>query len=163
MKTIQVNQHGNAEVLKLTEVEIPTPQAGQALVKIHYVNFIDVAMRRGWYPNPPIPTPFIPGVRGAGDVIAVGESVTEVKVGDRVSFMQEEEPGLDRAYAEYIPLAAWKLISLPDFISFETAAAMTDRGLTTQYMMHEFVTLQQQEKRFLFTKAVGGMGLKLVQ
>ena len=49
MKTIQVNQHGNAEVLKLTEVEIPKPQAGQALVKIHYagVNFIDVAMRRG--------------------------------------------------------------------------------------------------------------------
>ena len=58
-------------------------------MKIHHVNFIDVAMRRGWYPNPPIPTPFIPGVRGAGEVIAVGESVTEVKVGDHVSFMQE--------------------------------------------------------------------------
>ena len=74
MKTIQVNQHGNAEVLKLTEVGIPKPQAGQALVKIYYtgVNFIDVAMRRGWYPNPPIPTPFIPGVEGAGEVIAVG-------------------------------------------------------------------------------------------
>lgn len=46
MKTIQVNQHGNAEVLKLTEVGIPKPQAGQALVKIYYtsVNFIDVGL-----------------------------------------------------------------------------------------------------------------------
>ncbi|MCC5643498.1 alcohol dehydrogenase catalytic domain-containing protein [Nostoc sp. CHAB 5824] len=164
MKTIQVNQHGNAEVLKLTEVEIPKPQAKQALVKINYagVNFIDVAMRRGWYPNPPIPTPFIPGVEGAGEVIAIGEGVTEVKVGDRVSFMQEEEPGLDRAYAEYIPIAAWKLMPLPDTISFETAAAMTAQGLTTQYMMHEFTSVQPG-KTTLIHAAAGGMGLNLVQ
>ncbi len=164
MKTIQVNQHGNAEVLKLTEVEIPKPQAKQALVKINYagVNFIDVAMRRGWYPNPPIPTPFIPGVEGAGEVIAIGEGVTEVKVGDRVSFMQEEEPGLDRAYAEYIPIAAWKLMPLPDAISFETAAAMTAQGLTTQYMMHEFTSVQPG-KTILIHAAAGGMGLNLVQ
>jgi NADPH2:quinone reductase len=164
MKTIQVNQHGNAEVLKLTEVEIPKPQAEQALVKIHYagVNFIDVAMRRGWYPNPPIPTPFIPGVEGAGEVIAVGEGVAEVKVGDRVSFMQEEEPGLERAYAEYMPIAAWKLIPLPNAISFETAAAMTAQGLTTQYMMHEFISVQPG-KTILIHAAAGGMGLNLVQ
>ena len=164
MKTIQVNQHGDVEGLKLVETEIPKPQAEQALVKIHYadVNFIDVAMRRGWYPNPPIPTPFIPGVEGAGEVIAIGEGVTEVKVGDRVSFMQEEEPGLDRAYAEYIPIAAWKLIPLPDSISFETAAAMTAQGLTTQYMMHEFISLQAG-KNILIHAAAGGMGLNLVQ
>ncbi|NJO44104.1 MAG: quinone oxidoreductase [Cyanobacteria bacterium CRU_2_1] len=164
MKTIQVNQHGDADVLKLNEIEIPKPQAGQALVKIHYagVNFIDVAMRRGWYPNPPIPTPFTPGVEGAGEVVAIAEGVTEVKVGDRVSFMQEEEPGLERAYAEYIPIVAWKLIPLPDFISFETAAAMTAQGLTTQYMMHEFVTLQPG-KTVLIHAAAGGMGLNLVQ
>ncbi|BAZ06181.1 quinone oxidoreductase family protein [Calothrix sp. NIES-3974] len=164
MKTIQVDEHGDANVLKLAEVEIPKPQAGQALVKIHYagVNFIDVAMRRGWYPNPPIPTPFTPGVEGAGEVIAIADDVTEVKVGDRVSFMQEEEPGLDRAYAEYIPIAAWKLIPLPDAISFETAAAMTAQGLTTQYMMNEFVNLQPG-KSILIHAAAGGMGLNLVQ
>jgi len=164
MKTIQVNQHGNADVLKLTDAEIPKPQTDQALIKIHYagVNFIDVAMRRGWYPNPPIPTPFIPGVEGAGEVIAIGDDVTEVNVGDRVSFMQEEEPGLDRAYAEYIPIAAWKLMLLPDSISFETAAAMTAQGLTTQYMMHEFTTLRSG-KTILIHAAAGGMGLNLVQ
>jgi NADPH2:quinone reductase len=164
MKTIQVDRHGNADVLKLTETETPKPQVGQALVKIHYagVNFIDVAMRRGWYPNPAIPTPFTPGVEGVGEVIEIGEGVTEVNVGDRVSFMQEEEPGLDRAYAEYIPIAAWKLIPLPDSISFETAAAMTAQGLTTQYMMHEFVTLQPG-KSILIHAAAGGMGLNLVQ
>jgi hypothetical protein len=49
------------------------------IVKIHYagVNFIDVAMRRGWYPNPPIPTPFIPGAQGAGEVAAIAQDVTE--------------------------------------------------------------------------------------
>ncbi len=164
MKTIQVIQHGNADVLQLTDAEIPQLQPGQALVKIHYagVNFIDVAMRRGWYPNPPIPTPFIPGVEGAGEVVAIAPDVSEVQVGDRVSFMQEEEPGLDRAYAEYIPLAAWKLIPLPDFISFETAAAMTAQGLTTQYIMHEFTTIQPG-KTVLIHAAAGGMGLNLVQ
>jgi NADPH2:quinone reductase len=83
MKTIQVTQHGNTDVLKLIETDISTPQPRQALVKIHYagVNFIDVAMRRGWFPNPPVPTPFIPGTEGAGEVIAVGEGVTEIKSG----------------------------------------------------------------------------------
>ncbi len=164
MKTIQVVRHGNADVLELTEIEIPRPQAEQALVKIHYagVNFIDVAMRRGWYPNPPIPTPFILGVEGAGEVIAIGENVAEVKVGDRVSFMQEEEPGLERAYAEYIPLAAWKLIPLPDSISYETAAAVTAQGLTTQYMMQEFISIAAG-KTVLIHAAAGGMGLNLVQ
>jgi NADPH2:quinone reductase len=164
MKTIQATEHGAAEVLKLIETEIPQPKPGQALVKIHYagVNFIDVAMRRGWYPNPPVPTPFIPGPEGAGEVIAIGEGVTEVKVGDRVSFMQEEEAGLDRAYAEYIPIAAWKLIPLPDDISFETAAAMTAQGLTTHYMMNDFVRLEPG-KTVLIHAAAGGMGLNLVQ
>lgn len=164
MKTIQVSQHGSADVLKLIETETPKPKPGQALVKIHYagVNFIDVAMRRGWYPNPPILPPFTPGVEGAGEVVAIGDGVVEVKVGDRVSFMQNEEPELDRAYAEYIPIAAWKLIPLPDFISFETAAAMTAQGLTTHYMMHEFVK-PQPGKAVLIHAAAGGMGLNLVQ
>jgi NADPH2:quinone reductase len=164
MKTIQVTQHGDVNVLKLVEAELLKPQAGQALVKIHYagVNFIDVAMRRGWFPNPPVPTPFIPGTEGAGEVIAVGEGVTEVNVGDRVSFMQDEEAGLERAYAEYIPIAAWKLILLPDSISFETAAAMTAQGLTTHYMMNDFLTLKPG-KSVLIHAAAGGMGLNLVQ
>jgi NADPH2:quinone reductase len=151
MKTIQVDRHGNADVLKLTEIETPKPQAGQALIKIHYagVNFIDVAMRRGWYPNPAIPTPFTPGVEGAGEVIEIGEGVTEIKIGDRVSFMQEEEPGLDRAYAEYIPIAAWKLIPLPNSISFETAAAMTAQGLTTL-----FDYINNREERIMRANAV---------
>lgn len=69
---------------------------------------------------------------------------------------------MERAYAEYIPLSAWKLIPLPDSISYEIAAAMTAQGLTTQYMMHEFTSLTSG-KTVLIHASAGGMGLNLVQ
>ncbi len=86
MKAISVHQFGGPEVLKLEEVDIGKPGAGQALVRITNagVNFVDIYIRRGAFSTP---LPYIPGWEGAGVVESVGEGVTSVKPGDRVAYV----------------------------------------------------------------------------
>lgn len=66
----------------------PAPNAGEVLIQLKAVglNFIDIYMRKG-DPMIPIPLPFRPGVEGSGVIEAVGETVTDVKVGDSVSYV----------------------------------------------------------------------------
>src|SRR5438046_7576278 len=94
MKAIRIHEFGGPEVLKLEEVETPFPGPGKVLVKLHAagLNFIDIYRRRGTYP---MNVPGIPGLEGAGVVDKVGEDVTDIKPGDRVSYTGQ--PG---AYAE---------------------------------------------------------------
>src|SRR5580704_7801510 len=84
-KAVVVNKIGGPEVLELTEVEVPAPGPGQALVRHRAIglNFTDVNTRRGVNPAT---TPFTPGIEAAGLVEAVGPGVTDVKVGDRVAY-----------------------------------------------------------------------------
>ncbi len=84
MKAIHVTQYGGSEVLQVVEVPEPKPSPRQALIdiKVTGYNFHDAATRQGIFPDPPIPVPFIPGVEAAGIVEAIGDEVTEVKVGD---------------------------------------------------------------------------------
>ncbi len=156
MKAISVHQFGGPEVLKLEEVDIGKPGAGQALVRITNagVNFVDIYIRRGAFSTP---LPYIPGWEGAGVVESVGEGVTSVKPGDRVAYVHE--PG---TYAEKSIVQADSLIPLPDGLSFEQAAAFPLQGMTAHYLIHAF----RQPKAgdvVLIHAAAGGMGLLLVQ
>src|SRR5258706_10848521 len=76
-------------------VQVGDPGRGQAKIKQHAagVNFIDVYHRTGLYKQPAMP--FTPGSEGAGEVVAVGEGVTDLAVGDRVAYA-----GLLGGYAE---------------------------------------------------------------
>ncbi len=95
MKAMQINEFGGPEVMKYQDVADPTPGEGEAVVEIQAagVNFTDVYSRQGINPGPPLPRTI--GVEGAGVVKAIGPGVTEVKVGDEVTYCTA--PG---AYAE---------------------------------------------------------------
>ncbi|MDA3469699.1 alcohol dehydrogenase catalytic domain-containing protein [Acinetobacter baumannii] len=88
------------ENLKLEEVETPTPQAGELLIKVGAVslNYRDKAIVDGFYEPHLVPKPLIPVSDAVGTVVAVGEGVTRFKLGDRVnttlySRWIDEEPG----------------------------------------------------------------------
>lgn len=156
MKAIQILEHGSADVIQVKELPKPQPKAGEALIKLKAagLNFIDIYMRRGRYPRS---LPFTPGLEGAGIVEAVGEGVTEVKVGDRVAYTSNIG-----SYAEYNVVKAWQLIPLPNNMSFEEGAAFPLQGLTAQYLLHDFYKIKPNDF-ILVHAAAGGVGLLLVQ
>ncbi len=84
-KAIRIHAHGGPEVLSYEDVPTPQPKAGEVLVRQRAigVNFIDVYFRTGLYAAPSMP--FTPGNEGAGEVVAIGEGVSEFKPGDRVA------------------------------------------------------------------------------
>jgi len=85
-KAIRIHEYGGPEVLRWEEVEVGAPGPGQLRVRHAAVglNYIDVYHRTGLYPLPSLPWTL--GMEGAGQVEAVGEGVTEFKVGDRVAY-----------------------------------------------------------------------------
>jgi len=156
MRAMQITQNGDASVLQLKNLTVPTPGPGQALVKLHTIglNFIDIYMRSGRYATQ---LPFIPGLEGAGVVEAVGPGVQVVKPGDRVAYT-----GTIGSYAEYNLVKAEQLIPLPKEISFEQGAAFPLQGMTAHYLLHEFYTIKPGDT-ILVHAAAGGVGLLLVQ
>ncbi|HEX4847043.1 MAG TPA: alcohol dehydrogenase catalytic domain-containing protein, partial [Novosphingobium sp.] len=85
MKALRSHAVGGPETLTLDEVESPVPGPGQVRVKVKAcsINFPDVLIIRDMYQFKP-PRPFAPGGEASGVVDAVGEGVTQWKVGDRV-------------------------------------------------------------------------------
>lgn len=156
MKAVKISQYGGPDVLKVEEAEIGQPAKGQALVQIIAagVNFIDIYQRRGTYP---VKLPYIPGLEGSGIVEAIGEGVTNVKVGDRVAYAHA--PG---SYAEKSIVDTKHLIHLPAELSFEQGAAFPLQGMTAHYLLHEFRKIKPSDV-ILIHAAAGGMGLLLVQ
>ena len=108
-KAIRVHGYGGPEVLRYEDVTVGDPGPGEVRIRQRAVgvNYIDVYHRTGLYPQPAMP--FVPGSEGAGEVVAVGEGVTEFKPGDRVAYAM----GLG-AYAEERLIAAKSLVKLPD-------------------------------------------------
>ena len=150
---IRVHACGGPEVLKCEEIEVGAPGPGQAKVKQFAagVNFIDVYHRTGLYPQPSMP--FTPGSEGAGEVIAIGDGVTDVAVGDRVAYA-----GAIGGYAEERLIPAGRLIKIPQDISYETAAAMMLKGMTVRYLLKNTYNLTK-DSTVLWHAAAGGVGL----
>lgn len=156
MKAIRVHNFGGPEVLQIDDVPIPEPEAGEARVKIETidVNFIDIYHRTGLYP---LLTPFTLGMEGAGMVDAVGESVAEVKIGDRVAYAMI--PG---SYAEYAIVPTAKLAPIPASLDAKSAAAIMLQGMTAHYLTHSTCASKPDETALVHA-AAGGVGLLLVQ
>ena len=155
-RAIRIDQHGGPEQLKLVNVAVGEPGAGEIRIRHHAVglNFIDVYQRSGLYQ---MPMPLQLGMEAAGVVEAVGAGVTHLKVGDRAAYASQP-PG---SYCDLRVMPAKCVCKLPDAISFETGAAMMLKGLTAQYLLKR--TLPQgglQAGDFvLFHAAAGGVGL----
>ena len=153
-KAIRIHEYGGPEALRWEEVEVGDPGPGQLRVRHGAVglNYIDVYHRTGLYPLPSLPWTL--GMEGAGQVEAVGEGVTEFKVGDRVAYAS---PPVG-AYAEARLIAADRVVALPDAIDDRTAAAMMLQGMTAQYLLRRTYRVQPGDA-ILLHAAAGGVGL----
>ena len=156
---VRFHQTGGPAVLRWEEVAVGSPGPGQVRVRHVAVglNFADTYFRAGLYP---VPLPSGIGVEASGVVKAVGEGVTNVAPGDRVTYTGF----LDTlgAYCTERILPAAPLIRLSEGISYETAAAMTMRGLTSAYLMRRIWPLKAGDT-ILLHAAAGGVGLIVAQ
>lgn len=158
-QAIRFSRTGGPEVLQLQDVEVGRPGPCEARVRHAAVglNFADTYFRSGLYP---VALPAGIGVEAAGVVEEVGDGVSHVKPGDRVTYT-----GFINtlgAYSTERLIPAGPLIKLPDAIDFETAAAVTMRGLTSAYLMTRIWPLQRGDT-ILVHAAAGGVGLVLTQ
>ena len=155
---VRVHKVGGPEVLTYEEIELAAPGQGQVRVRQHAsgVNFIDTYFRMGMYSSP-VGLPFIVGNEAAGEVIAVGPGVTDLKVGDRVAYVVALG-----CYAAERVVPADRVIKLPPNISYEQAAAMMLKGMTAEYLLRRTFKVEKG-MNVLMHAAAGGVGLILCQ
>jgi NADPH:quinone reductase len=156
MKAIRIEGFGGPDVLRLTDVPVPSPGPGQIAVRVDAagVNFIDVYHRIGLYPNP---LPLVPGMEGAGVVVAVGPGVSLFREGDRVAWAN-----VLGSYATHVLLAADRAVAVPPGLRVDTAAAAMLQGMTAHYLCTSTFPLATGHT-CLVHAAAGGVGLLLVQ
>ena len=152
-QAIRIHQNGGPEVLRWEAVDIPDPGPGEAVIRqtASGLNFIDVYFRIGLYPAPSFPLTI--GNEGVGVVEAVGDGVSEVAAGDRVTYCMSLG-----SYAQRRIIASRFLVKIPDGISDEQAAAVMLKGCTVQYLIRRTHAVQPGET-VLFHAAAGGCGL----
>ena len=158
-KAVRFYESGAPKVLRYEDVEVGEPGPGQARLRQVAVglNYADTYFRNGTYP---ISLPNGMGVEASGVVQAVGPGVTNVAAGDRVTYT-----GFINtlgAYSTERLIPAAPLIKLPEAIAFETAAAMTMRGLTSAYLMRRIYDFKPGDTLLLHA-AAGGVGLIVSQ
>jgi NADPH2:quinone reductase len=154
---VRVHKHGGPEVLTYEEVDVPAPGQNQVRVRQHAcgVNFIDTYFRSGLYKAPVMP--FIAGNEGAGEVVAVGPGVADLKVGDRVAYVVP----LGCYTAERV-VPSERAVKLPDAVGYEQAAGMMLKGMTAQYLLNRTFKVGPG-MNVLVHAAAGGVGLILCQ
>lgn len=158
-KAVRIYEQGGPEVLRYEDIEVCEPGPGEVHLRHVAVglNYADTYFRNGTYP---IPMPNGLGVEASGVVLAVGEGVSNVVPGDRVTYT-----GFINtlgAYSSERLVPAAPLIKLPESIGFETAAAMTMRGLTAAYLMRRIYSFKTGDT-ILLHAAAGGVGLIISQ
>ena len=157
-KAIRMHEDGGPEVLRWEEYDPGQPGPGEVLLRQEAVglNYIDIYHRTGLYPLPSLPA--VPGMEGSGIVEAIGDSVTEVAVGDRVAYAGLP-PG---AYAEVRLMPADRLAKLPESISTHQGAAMMLQGMTARYLLRGCYDVKKDDT-ILIHAAAGGVGLIVCQ
>lgn len=156
-RAAQIRQTGGPDVIEWTDVELAAPGPGEVRMRNLAVglNFIDTYHRGGLYP---MALPSGLGMEAAGVIEAVGDGVTDWRVGDRVATFG---PSIG-AYATARNIAAHGLFLVPDDISDEIAAAGLLKGCTTEFLVERCAKVQPKWD-ILVHAAAGGVGLLLVQ
>jgi NADPH:quinone reductase len=151
-RVVSLSAMGGAEVIQVIDVQLPPPAKGEIQLRQTAIgfNFIDVYQRSGVYPLE-LPTGL--GHEAVGVIEAVGDGVTEFKVGDRVMYMNA---GLG-AYASARNVAADKVVPVPDGVSDEVAAAVFFKAMTAQYLLQKTYQVKAGDI-VLVHAAAGGVG-----
>lgn len=156
MRAYQIASPGASPVL--TDIPVPDPKPDQVRLNIKAcgLNFADILIQKGTYQDIP-PAPFTMGLEVSGIVNAVGESVTTLKVGDRVMVYAGQGGLADQGVFD-----AARVIKIPDMMSFEHAAAFPVAYGTSHVALSHCARLQPGEM-LLVTGAAGGVGLTAVE
>ncbi|MGH9272695.1 MAG: NAD(P)H-quinone oxidoreductase [Ilumatobacteraceae bacterium] len=131
MRAIVLTEHGGPDVLRVSDVAAPVLGPDDVLVDVHHtaLNRADVLQRVGLYPDPrrgrPDAPPEIPGLEYAGVVAAIGDRVTDRRVGDQVIGIEA-----GGAYAEQLVTHARMAMPIPDGLALADAAAVPEVFLT---------------------------------
>ncbi len=156
MRAIQITETGGPRVLTPVELPDPAPGPGEVLVEVAAagVNYIDTYQREGVYP---VPLPCVPGLEGAGRVVALGPGVDRFAPGDRIAWCE-----VLGSYAERIAVPADKAVPVPDGVPDELAVGALLQGMTAHFLVTDCVALRPGDD-VLVHAAAGGVGLLLTQ
>ena len=155
---VEITQHGEPDVLVPTSRPVPQPRYGEVPIKLAYagVNRPDALQRAGLY-NPPPGASDLPGLEGAGEVVAVGDGVTGIVLGDAVCALL---PG--GGYAEYATAPAAHCLPVPAGLSLKQAACLPETFFTVWSNVFMRGGLQAGE-RFLVHGGSSGIGTTAIQ
>ncbi len=158
MRQVWITRRGEPSVLTVREVDPPAPAAGEVRLRVGYagVNFADVMIRMGLYPDAP-PLPLVPGYEAAGVVDAVGEGVGDGWLGRRVVAVVPAG-----GYAEMLVAPVDSLFPVPEGVSLAAAAALPVNGLTAWQMLGVMAPPREGDV-VLVHGAAGGVGSLAVQ
>lgn len=150
-KQVRIYTQGAPDVMQTEHYVIPALAASDVLIRHQAigVNFVDTMFRDGTFN---MPLPFAMGVEAAGIIEAIGSAVTKYKVGDRVGYFFSFG-----AYSDQRVIHSDKLISLPEDISTEHAAALLSKGLTAWALLTKAYQLKAGDT-VLVQGASGGVG-----
>ena len=159
MQVVGFDAPGGPEVLKLSEVPVPRPGAGQVLIKVAFagVNRPDVIQRKGFYPPPPGASP-IPGLEISGTVAALGEGVDQALLGTRVCALVS-----GGGYAQYCLAQAGHCLPVPADLPLDAAAALPETLFTVWHNVFERGWAKEGETILVHggTSGIGSMAIML--
>ena len=126
MKAVEITKAGGPDVLQLCERPLPVAGYGEVVIKIAYagVNRPDALQRAGLY-NPPKTASDLPGLEAAGEIVALGEGVANLSVGEQVCALL---PG--GGYAEFVATPAAHCLPVPAGLSLKQAACLPETFFT---------------------------------
>ena len=150
---------GAPEVLRPEAIAVPSPGAGQVLIKVSHagVNRPDVIQRQGFYPPPPGASP-IPGLEVSGEIVALGEAVGGVQLGQKVCALVS-----GGGYAEYCLAMADHCLPVPHGLSMAEAAALPETLFTVWHNVFERGWAKEGETILVHggTSGIGSMAIML--
>jgi NADPH:quinone reductase len=141
MSAVEIREPGPPQVLRLVQRPVPAPGAGEILIRVAAagVNRPDVLQRKGSYP-PPQGITDIPGLEVAGEVVALGEGVSEPALGAKVCALVA-----GGGYAQYVNVPAVQCLPVPAGLTLEQAAALPETFFTVWLNVFERARLKRGE------------------
>jgi NADPH:quinone reductase-like Zn-dependent oxidoreductase len=158
MKAIRFHDYGSADQLLVEDIDPPVPGVGEVLVDVAAaaVNPVDYKLRSGWARAfVPLTLPYIPGGDFSGTIVAVGDGVSDARIGERVMGMVSVLHG--GAYAERISVPAEEAVPVPAGLDLVEAATLPMGAMTGYDLIQTSLDVQAGEC-VVVTGAAGSVG-----
>ena len=161
MRAVRITEPGGPDVLRLGDVDIRDPGAGEVRVRVHAtaVNRADLMQRRGNYPAPAGWPSDVPGLEYAGEVADCGAGVQRFRGGERVMGIVG-----GGSYADYVVVHEAEAIPIPHNLTFEEAASLPEAFLTAYDALRVRLQLPMRASGSVLIHAVAsGVGTAALQ